>query len=165
MGRQMWLASMRLLLTTTVGVLYQHRWSIIRAPDGISWLTSDDPVIRLNYNTEQDYDFGGGWGSPGSEFIFPLSGKHLLYTQVGKRHEPRITGAPELAQRLQRIIAEHAHRWIYSAAPLEDIETLRPRKVDHAQYAQEMREWKKWPQDQTAAERALGAGQPRASSP
>jgi hypothetical protein len=154
-GRQMWLASMRLWLTRSIGALYEHRWSIMRAPDGVTWITSDDPVIRLNYMSEREYNFGGGWGSAGSEFIFPLSPKHLLYTQIGKRHDSRITASPQLAERLQRFIAEHAHRWIYAAAPSSYVEKVRPRQVDRAQFVDELRGWAEWHQNQMAAEKDL----------
>lgn len=164
-GRQMWLAKIHLHLTTTIRVLHEHRWSIMRAPEGMKWLTTDDPVVRLNYTSDQDYNFGGGWGSTGSEFLFPLSPTHLLYTQIGRRHESRITPPFHLAQRLQRMIAKHAHRWIYSAAPVEGIDTLRPRKVDRVQYAQEMDEWKQWHRNQTAAELELQAPHVQKPSP
>jgi len=156
-GRQLWLASIRWLLTKTVTVLYEHRWSIMRAPAGLSWTTSDDPVIRLNYNTEQDYNFGGGWGSRGSEFLFPLSPSHLLYTQIGHRHDSRINVTSEFAMKLHRIIAEHAHRWVYASAPLNHIDTLRSRKVGRQMYVEEMRAWRGWHGEQTAAELELQA--------
>lgn len=154
-GRQLWLASIRWLLTKTVVALYNHHWCIMRAPEGMRWLTSDDPVVRLNYKSEQEYDFGGGWGSVGSEFLLPLGPTHLLYTQIGRRHSSRINVAPELATKLQRVIAEHGHRWIFASDPISDISGLRARKVDRQLYVDEIRAWKDWHQDQTAAEMEL----------
>ena len=43
------------------------------------------PVLRLNYYKPGQYDFRGGWGNPGSEVLMPLSPRHLLYVQVGKK--------------------------------------------------------------------------------
>jgi len=60
------------------------------------------------------------------------------------------------------MIAEHAHRWIYASAPLNHIDTLRSRKVDRQVYLEEMRAWRAWHGDQTAAElelQALPAGE------
>lgn len=150
-GRQMWLASIRLVLTETIRVLTGHRWSIMRAPIGMSWLTSDDPVVRLNYNNEEDYNFGGGWGSPGSDILFPLSPRHMLYTQIGKQHRPRINVDPVRARLLRRIISEHAHRWLYADTPLDD-STLRSRVVNPEWYNQELEGLRNWHREQTEAE-------------
>jgi hypothetical protein len=158
-GRQMWVASMRLLLTTSVRELYKHRWSLVLAPHGVSWLTSDDPVLRLNYNSDRDYDFGGGWGSPTSEIIFPISPQHLLYTKIGRRSEPRIHPSHELAGRLQRLLAARAHRWIYATEPVERIQELRARKVDRAQFEAESRQQEEWHKTHSAAETALSRSQ------
>ena len=73
-GRGLWLFSIKHTLTSTLRVLHQHRWSILTPPDGLSWFTSDDPVIRLNYCADGRYDFRGGWGNPGTEILLPLSG-------------------------------------------------------------------------------------------
>src|SRR5207245_1244159 len=78
-GRDLWIASLRHLLTGAANILCGHNWSIV-SPDGEEqWITSDHPVLRLNYNTAENYDFGGGWGNPGSEIIMPLSPRYLLY--------------------------------------------------------------------------------------
>src|SRR5450830_144759 len=52
-GRSLWLWSLKHLLTKTLNVLHQHHWTILRSPPGIEWLTSDNPVVRLNYHDEQ----------------------------------------------------------------------------------------------------------------
>lgn len=154
-GRRMWLASIQLALKETIRVLHQHRWSVMLAPQEVPWLTSDDPVVRLNYTSEREYNFGGGWGSKGSEFLFPLSPTHLLYTQIGHRHPARISPDRNLALRLQRIIAEHAHRWLYASAPLSKIGVIRARTVDAEMFASEARAWQRWHDEQSAAELSL----------
>jgi hypothetical protein len=47
-GRGLWLFGIRHLLTNSLTVLYEHKWSILEPPDGLVWFTSDDPVVRLN---------------------------------------------------------------------------------------------------------------------
>jgi hypothetical protein len=44
-GRKLWLWSIQRALTETLPVLYQHRWTILRPPQRMTWLTSDNPVI------------------------------------------------------------------------------------------------------------------------
>ena len=80
-GRGYWLFAIKQLLTKTINVLLQHKWTILQSPTELKWLTSDDPVIKLNYYNPQKYDFGGGWGSLGTEIFLPLSPKYLLYTK------------------------------------------------------------------------------------
>jgi hypothetical protein len=84
-GRALWLHHMPELLTKTANVLHQHRWTILAPPRGLSWFTSDDPVIRLNYYKENSYDFKGGWNNKGTEILLPLGPCHLLFTKVGER--------------------------------------------------------------------------------
>jgi len=151
-GRQMWVSSMRLLLTRTVMALMEHRWSLVRAPDGVTWLTSDDPVIKLNFTSDTEYSFGGGWGSRGSDIIFPLSPTHVLFTQIGHRHPNRFTPNVDLTNRLQRMTAEHAHRWIYSA---ERQDPRRQRVIDREQFLAEARARQRWHDYQKRAELEL----------
>lgn len=155
-GRGTWLFSIRHLLINTAKVLHQHRWTILSPPEGMTWFTSDDPVIRLNFNSIDNYDFRGGWGSPGTEIFMPLGPRHLLYTQVGQRPPSRGSKfAPEQAALIRRFIAEHAHRTIFASEQDMDVLELRPRSVNPEQVKDERMQWEKWHAEQTAAERAL----------
>jgi hypothetical protein len=82
-GRGLWLFALRRLLTSTLRELLRHRWTILRSPAQISWVTSDDPVVRLHFRGPANYHFRGGWGSAGTEIFVPLGPNHLLYTRVG----------------------------------------------------------------------------------
>lgn len=132
-GRAWWLFGVKHILTKTAKVLLMHKWSIIH-PTNLEWITSDDPVICLNYYKKGSYDFGGGWGRKGSEIIFPISPNHMLYTMVGKKKSPRIDFSPEISAELQKIIAEHAYRWIFSKEPNKKVESFRKRHVDNAAF-------------------------------
>lgn len=165
-GRGLWLFSIRHLLTQTVNVLLQHRWTILAPPDNMNWFTSDDPVVRLNFNGPDKYDFGGGWGSPGTDIFLPLSPRHLLYTQVGKRPPSRgDTMARPQAEMVRRLIAEHAHRMIFAAEPDPSVPEFRPRTVDAHLLANENEQWRRWHGEQTTAEQKLMEwGEPKPSS-
>ena len=155
-GRGVWLFSIRHLLAKTAKVLHQHQWTILSPPENMTWFTSDDPVIRLNFNSSNNYDFHGGWGSPGTEIFMPLGPRHLLYTQVGKRPPRKGTKfSHEQAALIRRFIAEHAHRTIFAAKQDMDIPKLRPRSTNPRQVQDERMQWKKWHEEQTAAERKL----------
>lgn len=151
-GRSLWLFGIKHILTNTIKVLLQHKWSILHVAPSVKWITSDDPVICLNYYEKEHYDFGGGWGFKGSEIIFPLSPKHILYTRVGYKNGSRMDASYELSMDLQRIIAEHSHRWIFAKEPINDIEELRARVIDKDAYRKEMEAWEQWHDDQSTAE-------------
>ncbi len=153
-GRGVWLHSMKYLLEESgcMAALLNHKWSILRPPSGLTWFTTDDPVVMLNYHSENKYDFGGGWGSKGTEIVLPLGPWHLLYTKIGERPPDRGFVLPAGGRFIRRAIAEHAHRNIFTHSPDEDIPRLHPRRVDAEAFNREQEGWKKWHADQTKAE-------------
>lgn len=155
-GRGLWLYEMKHLLTNTANILHQHRWTILSPPEGTKWFTSDDPVVRLNFHDLKKYDFGGGWGSKGTEIFMPLSPNHLLYTQVGNRPPNRGTSfSSDQAELIRRFIAEHAHRIIFAIEPDSNVPKLRPRIINANIFRDERMQWSKWHEEQTVAERNL----------
>lgn len=154
-GRQLWLWTMRHLLTTTIEQVSTQKWNIVHAPDGVSWPTSDDPLIRLNYRSPTEYDFGGGWCVKKTDIFLPLSPKHLLHTCIRSSGWPRgITVNRDMALFLRRIILEHADRYVFSADKT-DVSRLRPRTVSLSGYNEESAFWASWRNDQLKAEQEL----------
>lgn len=154
-GRQLWLASSRHILTSTISRLTAHRWTILHAPDGVTWPTSDNPVIRLNFSDAKNYDFLGGWGRHNGEILLPLSSKHLLYTKIGSRPSPRGTALDEgTAHLVRRMIIEHADRFVF-AQEQSDVHLIRPRMVCPETFRQEQLAWQNWHRKQSQAEADL----------
>jgi hypothetical protein len=144
-GRALWLFSMKHTLANTAKVLHDHHWSMLKAPDGLTWITSDDPVIRLNYYGDGKYDFRGGWGNPGTEIFLPLDPRHLLYTKVGERPQRWVTVVSrEIAEMIRGFIAQHAHRFIFAASSDSEVPKMRPRIVDAVRLRDERQQWLKW---------------------
>lgn len=157
-GRGLWLFNMRHLLSDAgaTRLLHEHKWSILAPCEGLTWFTSDDPVIRLNYYEPGRYDFKGGIAKSGTEILLPLSPHHLLYTRVGYRPPRSGTALPrEQTEAIRRFLAEHAFRMIFAASPEEDVARLRPRTVDHEAVRYERQKWQDWHAEQAAAERDL----------
>lgn len=156
-GRGLWVFSIRHLLKgEALSALESHKWSIVKLPEDMNWFTSDNPVVRLNFHGADRYDFRGGWGSTGTEILFPLGPRHLLYTRIGEKPPTRGTVIPrEQAWMIRRFIAEQAHRFIFAASPDAEVPKLRPRKVDAAILRSEQEQWRSWHEDQTKAEREL----------
>jgi Protein of unknown function (DUF4238) len=154
-GRGLWFYTMKHTLTKTLNVLHKHKWAILEAPNRLEWFTSDDPVICLNYRSESDYDFNGGWNRPQANILFPLSPRHLMFTEIGASTFPRRVPSRYHARLFRRMIAEHAHRRIYSTAEDSKIPQLKPRIVNTLMFQNERALWKAWYEDQSRAEQAI----------
>jgi hypothetical protein len=155
-GRGLWIFSIKQLLTTTLNALERHKWTVLRSPPGVAWLTSDDPVVKLNYQHAKKYDFGGGWGSKGTEIFFPLSPNHLMYTKIGERPPPRNSVVPtQVAQSLQKLTVEHAHRLVFATRPEANVVDWRPRTINSDAFKKEREQWHQWNKEQSDAERDL----------
>jgi hypothetical protein len=158
-GRGYWLFAVEVLLTKTVKHLENHRWTVVRPPAGMKWLTSDNPVVKLNYYRNGDFDLHGGWGNPGSEIFLPLSPDYLLYTQVGKARRfsrgERIS--KEIALQIQCFIINNAHRYIFSEEIDPAVSNIRPRTVSQDIVCAEDHGWATFHATQTEAEHSLNA--------
>ena len=156
-GRQYWLWAIKRALTHNANVLLQHRWTILKPSRGDTWITSDNPVIRINYNDQDKYNFDGGWNSRGTCILLPLGPGHLLYTQIGEpmpQRGERMT--KENTDLVRRFTAEHAWRMIFSTKEDEQVSSFRPRIVNPAEVQYERQQWATWHEQQTLAEREMG---------
>lgn len=151
-NRSMWLWSVKHALTEIIDVLHDHKWQIIRSDPNIDWITSDDPVICLNFYDKDNYNFEGGWGQKGTEIICPISPKLMLYTQVGdkKRKDPILS--KELSASFQKLFGEHAFRFIFADHPIESIGSIRKRHISIESFNAEQKEWIEWNDKQKASE-------------
>lgn len=148
-GRELWLARMRHILSETINIIPDHNWVVLRPSPETEWFTSDVPLLRLNYYEPGRYDFNGGWGSPGTELMLPLSPRHLLYCQI-ERSERKGGACSRLATfRMQQILAERAFREVYATQGVRRVEWWRPRRVDREMYRAEQRMWVEWHDEQS----------------
>jgi len=154
-GRKSWLSSFPRLLKDTANVLHNHKWTIMLPAKGLTWITSDNPVIRLNAYGLGEYDLLGGWGNKGGDLFLPLSPHHILYTQIGNKHPPRrgTRFSLEHTKMIRRFSAENAFRMIFSNTPDMEIEKIRSRIVDNNQYRKEEMDREEWHQYQSLAEK------------
>lgn len=152
-GRGLWLENQQRLLKTTARVLLKHKWSIVKPSDGDHWFTSDHPVVRLNYDSDDRYDLKGGWDNPGGNIFMPLSPQHLLFTQIGDDLPDQDIFSYQTTLKIQRFLAQRAFRSIYAHKPMQIVSILRPRDVDRAAVESEKEQWKNWHNQQNEAER------------
>jgi len=145
-GRSTWLFSLKHILNinSTIKILHNHKWTIIRPCKGMKWFTSDNPVIRLNFISQNQYDLKGGWDVKRGNIMFPLD-PDLLFTEIGCK--PPIKGTRFDRGKtlfIRKIIAENSYRMIFSNEPDPEIEGYSPRIVDHKLFRQEQEMWEKW---------------------
>lgn len=131
-------------------------WQVVHAADGISFPTSDDPVICLNYNSERDYDFGGGWGKKHSNILMPISPKLLLFSKVGvKRKMSGLDYSLAYSKLFREMIIRHAHRYVYADRPQKGMLALNARVVNRDIYEYEQQSIAGWHIENVEAERRL----------
>lgn len=155
-GRSSWLWSMKHLLNHTASILHTHKWTIIKPAKGYTWLTSDNPVLRLNFHNLEKYDFGGNWGVDGTNILMPLSPYHLLYTEIGKK--PPIRGTrfnKEKTILIRRFLAENASRMIFTNEINQEIIHFRQRVVNPLMVENEKKLWEGWHKSQSELEHNL----------
>jgi hypothetical protein len=141
--------------------LHEHQWTILDAPDDVTWPATDNPVIRLNFHDDRKYNFKGGWGSQGTEIFMPLDPKHMVYTRIGQTRPDRGTHLESrMAEMFAKFTREHAFRHIFSPVKDQAIPRHRPRYINLEMYRNEKAEWAKWAEEQANAELDLNRSLP-----
>ncbi len=136
-----WIATLRRLLNKRIDVLLKHRWTILEIDPSVSLVTSDDPVVFLNFIDRTHYDFKGGWRSKNTDIIMPLDPHHALYTQVSHSQGKRSKFNLQLSELLQEVISKHAFRYIFSTHENTNIAHICPREVDSNKFISEKNAW------------------------
>ena len=154
-GREMWLDSMKRIINTLYVHLEKHQWQVLRPPPRWTWFTTDHPLLRLNFESSEKYDFKGGFGSKGTDLVLPLSPEHLLHARIG-HPPPEITELPPgTATQIKGCIAQNAFRWIVADAPAPKAEWFMPRVVSLEHYRAEEERFSRYHEEQSAAQREL----------
>ena len=155
MGKGVYLHGLKHLLTSKVEVAERLDWQVLHAADGISFPTSDDPVICLDCNNE-GYSFGGGWGKKHSNILMPISPKLILFSEVGEKGvRPDLDYSPAYSRLFREIIIRHAHRYVYADRPQRGMLALNARVVDREMYEREQRSIAGWHAENIRAEQSL----------
>ncbi|MEO8436370.1 MAG: DUF4238 domain-containing protein [Pyrinomonadaceae bacterium] len=155
-GRKLWVWTIKRALNKNLNVLHKHHWTILLPPEGTTWFTSDDPVVRLNLSSPTKYDFNGGWNSAGTCIFLPLGPEHLLYTQVGERPPQRGERMiPEHADLVRKFTAEHAWRMVFARERDREVPLFRPRIVNEKEVRLEREQWATWHEQQVLAEQEM----------
>lgn len=154
-GRKLWLWELESSLRDDGPIqhLEAHRWTVLTAPPEHQWFTSDNPAIQLGIGLDGRRNLRGGWNSPGTVLMLPLSPRHLLYTQIGALPPERYTPvAKPQFEDICNVVAANAFRSIFSIWRDPSVENLRPRQVDEVAFRSEDQQWRDWHDEQSRAE-------------
>ncbi|WP_122466860.1 DUF4238 domain-containing protein [Pseudomonas viridiflava] len=151
-GRKLWLWQIEHILQSTIDRIPSHKWTILHAPPGVTWPTTDNPFTRLGVGQNGKWSFEGGWGVQRTRLFMPLSPKHLLFACAGFR-PPRRGTVLSLAEAAfyKMMILTGASRYVFST-DTHDIEDARPRTVSREMFEEESRLWADWHETQSKEE-------------
>lgn len=154
-GRASWQATAEFLLTGSqmLKTLMSHKWSLIEAPQGHGWFTSDNPALCINHYGSGRYDLGGGVGKQHSDIMMPLSPRYLLFAEVGKSFPSRFHCPDKVAAEMREMIAAGAWRHIFANEETLEVARYRPRCTDMERYKEEIEMWADFQKRSGEAER------------
>lgn len=141
-GKQFYLCMMKWALENFSKVLHKHDWQILTLHPWVKIPTSDDPVICLNYNSKDNYDFRGGWDTKYGSIIFPISPNRIFYTEIGTKFNQNTNLDYVMSLFFKRIIIEHAHRKVISSFEDKEVTFIRSRYVNRDMFNNEKTMWK-----------------------
>lgn len=150
--RSFWMDTQRHHLTNNLHHICNHRWRAVEPAGDGEWLLTDHPVLTLNFNGPDQYDFGAGWGNAGSEFFMPVSPRLGVYTQVGARDVGRFTFSADQTAMIQRLMVKRAFRWVLARQQMAWVAAERPREVNRERFVTELEAWEQWNPVQSEAE-------------
>lgn len=107
-----WLSSMA-IATEIADLIYRLPWTLIDAPRGVEFLTSDAPLVKVLTDRAVPSLFAGGWLSPSAETTFALSpGTCLAIRPDGI--EARIEGKKRWCRDVNKRLVAQANRFAVS---------------------------------------------------
>lgn len=97
-------------------------WCLCSAPTGWSFITSDSPVT-VRFRKEGGVAFGGGFGHPTAQIIFPISPQVCLYLSRNFRYKAFNVNST-FVKNANRRTAINAERFVFSSLLSDGIEKL-----------------------------------------
>jgi hypothetical protein len=151
-GRRSWILNQKHAIEKLADVLLSHKWSIAVSSPGNNWYTSDNPAVRLNYQSDSKYDFKGGWNRIGTDLFMQLTPNHLMFTEIGRRFDDQVSFTKEQTLVFQKFIALHADKMIFSKKRDTELSKYRSREINREAYLNEEKQWEEWNSSQSKAE-------------
>ena len=110
-------------------MLLQMPWSVIAAPKGIEFLTSDSPIVKVITDRRVPRFFGGGWLSPSAESTFALDPSHILVIRPDG-NEGRFGVRRVWGRNVNSRLVSHARRFVVSRSRDSYVDNLAKRRAE-----------------------------------
>lgn len=146
-GKNLWLHSIRTLLTPGMGVyelFHQMKWKIVTAAEEITWPTCDDPVAIVNVDTGRKCTINDGLSGKNRMIIFPISPTRAILGTQKRVFTQHFTADMEFSLRIKQVIINNAFMFIYSNSADEAIQASRERIVDLQEFQRIQNEFSEW---------------------
>lgn len=111
-------------------LLIQLPWTVIAAPNGVEFLTSDSPIVKVITDRRVPRFLGGGWLSPSAESTFALDPSHALVIRLDGK-EGRLAGERRWAKNVNSRLVSHARRFVVSRSRDGYVDGLAKRRAKH----------------------------------
>lgn len=146
-GKSYWLFAIKHFLEPKSSILQAFcnlKWSIVTAPKGCSFLTTDNPVAVFCENKTGAYEITTGITAGENMVLFPVSPQKALIGKNKNRLDYRIDASVEMFHKLQKVIIDNAFLLVFSDHEDPDTAQIRNRIVDEASYKRLNADYKNW---------------------
>lgn len=110
-----WLQSAA-IASEIASMLESMPWTVVEAPSGVEFLTSDSPIVKVVTDPTVPNHFSGGWLSPAAESTFALDPSHMLVIKPDGT-EGRFGVRKAWCKDVNSRLISHARRFVVSRSP------------------------------------------------
>ena len=146
-GKNLWLYTIKHVLSSDSPVKQAFRsmkWSIITAPESVTWPTCDAPVVIAAIDRERHLFVSDGFGNRDRVIIFPISPSKVLWGAHKRDNRWRFVADRDLAEQIKRVIVNNALMYVYSSCDDSEITAMRGRIIDKAGFQKFQNQYFRW---------------------
>jgi hypothetical protein len=104
-------------------MLYKMPWLVVEAPDGVEFLTSDTPIVKVLTDRNVPEMYAGGWLSPSAESTFALDPRRILVIRPDGK-EGRAEGPRAWCKDVNSRLIGQARRFVVSRSRDDYVEKV-----------------------------------------
>lgn len=112
--------------------IFNMNWSVIRAPDGEAFVSSDNPAVVMVPPGPGPAFFRGGLSSKRAEVTLPLSPQLMMFAHWREEVPATVTATRDLVRQLNRQRAGHAEQAVYAHSRSDGVWRLTKKHLGQA---------------------------------
>ena len=146
-GKNLWLFAIQVALSSTscvYNLFHRMKWKIITACDGITWPTSDNPVVIIDVTTGKVCFNNDGVDGKNKLLVMPISPRKAIVGSQIKYFYKNTTANRTLSLIIRKAIIENASMYIYCNYQDSTIPAARSRIVDLKEFDRLQNEFSQW---------------------